>query len=314
MGKHPAWLSAHVYYHGDLDRLLVDAVGPALRGLAATCVDVPRHFFLRHWEGGPHLRLRVAAEHDEDMLRAQLSRELERYLSRHPSDARMHDEDYQEFRRLAMRLEPEHKPLPGLLPSNSVRYLDYQPEYGRYGRGESIAAVEAHFCESSDIARHAIESAMTVTERQLMVFYGLIAGWALASYRQEALLDRLRGGDLRFDPGIQVPADALVRHYDQRGDELRTLTARALSDARANASEPARNLRQRWCRSIAVLLSRMDRARRTQDGMQATQPTPGALAVVDHCGHLLGNRLGLSLEAEARLRLLACQALLDVMT
>ena len=52
------WISAHVFYSDGLDRLLTEAVRPLVGELIAARL-VRAYFYLRYWDGGPHLRLRV---------------------------------------------------------------------------------------------------------------------------------------------------------------------------------------------------------------------------------------------------------------
>lgn len=61
------WLSAHLFYSGDLRTLLLDMVLPFLRD---TCY---RAFFIRYGEGGPHIRLRLLTdEADTGIVLSQL--------------------------------------------------------------------------------------------------------------------------------------------------------------------------------------------------------------------------------------------------
>ncbi|SFM58310.1 thiopeptide-type bacteriocin biosynthesis domain-containing protein [Chitinophaga sp. YR627] len=61
------WLSAHLFYSGDLRTLLLDMVLPFL---SDTCY---RAFFIRYGEGGPHIRLRLLTdEADPAIVQSQL--------------------------------------------------------------------------------------------------------------------------------------------------------------------------------------------------------------------------------------------------
>src|SRR5689334_16190255 len=53
-----SWMSAHLYYQGPLDLLLRELVVPLVRDLGGRGL-LAQHFFLRYWQGGPHLRLRL---------------------------------------------------------------------------------------------------------------------------------------------------------------------------------------------------------------------------------------------------------------
>src|SRR4051812_9895077 len=86
-GMHESdWVSAHVFYHENLDALLTDAAGPLVaelagRGLAGAA------FFLRYWDGGPHLRFRALPT--DPAHRAEVERVIaerfEKYLAENPA-------------------------------------------------------------------------------------------------------------------------------------------------------------------------------------------------------------------------------------
>src|SRR5881394_1255402 len=68
------WLSAHLFYQGSLDQLLRQLVSPLVGDLRDRRL-IAGHFFLRYWQGGPHVRLRLlprqadAAEEIRDAVR-----------------------------------------------------------------------------------------------------------------------------------------------------------------------------------------------------------------------------------------------------
>ncbi|HYC91732.1 MAG TPA: thiopeptide-type bacteriocin biosynthesis protein [Thermoanaerobaculia bacterium] len=108
------WLSAYVYTRGSLRDLLVERVAP----FAAEMLDAglaERFFFIRYWEGGPHLRLRF---HGKATL---LMPELERRFGE--SDD-------------VLKLE----------------YVAYEPEVDRYGGPAAIGLAEEWFALSSHVA------------------------------------------------------------------------------------------------------------------------------------------------------------------
>ncbi|ACU62758.1 thiopeptide-type bacteriocin biosynthesis protein [Chitinophaga pinensis] len=89
------WLSAHLFYRGDLRFLLLEMVLPFLR-------DTPyRGFFIRYGEGGPHIRLRLLpGSADIALIQSQLiaaGRVIEgltiQFIAYEPEIARYGDED-----------------------------------------------------------------------------------------------------------------------------------------------------------------------------------------------------------------------------
>ncbi|SDJ22459.1 thiopeptide-type bacteriocin biosynthesis protein [Nonomuraea jiangxiensis] len=108
-----SWLSAHLFDPGDLDDLLLETVRPLITELTADglCESA---FFLRHADGGPHIRMRV--------------------LTGDPGAA------WERIRARAHTLRTR----PVLVP--------YEPETDKYGTGAAIEAAERHFAESSALA------------------------------------------------------------------------------------------------------------------------------------------------------------------
>ena len=52
------WISLHIHRRGGMDHLLMGGVSPLIEHLRREGV-LARWFFLRYWDGGPHLRLRL---------------------------------------------------------------------------------------------------------------------------------------------------------------------------------------------------------------------------------------------------------------
>lgn len=122
------WLSAHLFYAGDLHHLLRHLVIPLLQRTGYPA------FFIRYWECGPHIRLRL---HVPETAMPEANRLLhsasQAYFTRYPSNR--DDAAY------------EGKPL---LPNNTLQFIAYEPELMRYGNFQSIEWAEQQFVTSSD--------------------------------------------------------------------------------------------------------------------------------------------------------------------
>lgn len=99
-------------------------------------------FFLRYWEGGPHLRLRVlpASGHAGDAIRALIADRLDRYLRERPSAGLMKHADYLRLAPIFAARERLSSYAERLYPNNSVVFLPYRREHHRNGHGSSIEA------------------------------------------------------------------------------------------------------------------------------------------------------------------------------
>ncbi len=134
------WLSAYLYYNEPWESFLVDAVLPYVKTTLQTGI-AHKYFFIRYWERGPHLRLRLCGEPAllQEVLRPNLIEHFGSYFERLPSP----------------RTEPEYPPrLPDEFkwyPNNSIQFIEYQPEWERYGGEAGLELAEETFFQSSQI-------------------------------------------------------------------------------------------------------------------------------------------------------------------
>ena len=167
-----------MFYQGDLTELVTDAVVP-LAGELTQGGLAAGWFFLRYWEGGPHLRLRVLPRNGRDQagIRALITERLGRYLLDHPSAEAMGQADYA---RLAAVLATQER-VPGyaerMYPNNSVVFLPYRREHHRYGDGACVEAVEEHFVESSRLAVSLLAGGNWATSRDTVAFCLILLTW-----------------------------------------------------------------------------------------------------------------------------------------
>ncbi|GAA0550977.1 thiopeptide-type bacteriocin biosynthesis protein [Chitinophaga japonensis] len=121
------WLSAHLFYAGHPHVLLNQLVTPLLQSSGLNA------FFIRYWDGGPHIRLRIhvkaAAVQTVKALQEAAARS---FFAQHPSQ----------------RDDTQYRSRP-LLPNDTLQYIPYQPETERYGNAQSIGWAEQQFIASS---------------------------------------------------------------------------------------------------------------------------------------------------------------------
>ncbi|GAB1819012.1 lantibiotic dehydratase C-terminal domain-containing protein [Herbidospora sp. RD11066] len=266
------WISLHVFHHGDPDSLLVTAVDGLIRELDGR---LDRFFFLRYWEGGPHVRLRLLPvfASDAETIEKRAVEVLEDHLAAHPTLTTWDREDYARLAREFARREGLTEYDERLRPDDHVEAIAY--------RSEHSAAVERHFTDSSRIAlailrgepdhRRRLGHALTATMLTLMA-------WEPDPVRLAALLAANRDG---WDP-----APARARHAEIFEAQHEALAAQAERCRRIAASGGS------WWRSISTLREQV--------------PDKG---VLDRCVHLFCNRLGLTIAEEAHLRYLAAATL-----
>ncbi|SDF73476.1 thiopeptide-type bacteriocin biosynthesis domain-containing protein [Pedobacter terrae] len=113
------WLSLHIYYAGNADELLIQAIAPFISKWKFCFFAGSPWFFIRYWEGGSHIRLRL---HANSFYHEQISSSL--------------SNDLCQFQSTSFQVE-------------KVLSMKYDPEIIRYGNVESITWAEQHFAASS---------------------------------------------------------------------------------------------------------------------------------------------------------------------
>ena len=133
------WISAHVFTTIDFQTFLLKGIKPII---ALMYVDnlVSEHFFIRYWESGPHIRLRLKTDSSEKsvLIKTKLNAHFDNYFKSYPS-VRPYDKEF-------------------IYPNNSVQFIKYQPETERYGGERAILIAEKLFMLSSDTVIKLIEN------------------------------------------------------------------------------------------------------------------------------------------------------------
>lgn len=157
------WLSVYIYYEQPWEQLLVEAVNPFIKKLIKN-KSIDQYFFIRYFERGPHIRLRLKGNREvlESVVKPSLDTYFNDYFTKHPSERKAkHDVSY------------------AWLPNNSLHYITYEPEYDRYGGSDLIELAEQHFQNSSNAVMSILQAHpnITYTEKltaalQLQLAYG----------------------------------------------------------------------------------------------------------------------------------------------
>lgn len=132
------WLSVHLFYAEPFEPLLTNAVKPFVDELVKT-KQIRMYFFIRYWEKGPHIRLRLEIKGalNSSRIKTRITKYFNNYFKHHPSE----------------RSEPvwvkELGEERAWHPNNSVRFIPYIPETERYGGPLGIKISHKQFYFSS---------------------------------------------------------------------------------------------------------------------------------------------------------------------
>ncbi|MFE9451717.1 thiopeptide-type bacteriocin biosynthesis protein [Streptomyces sp. NPDC006739] len=152
MAPRTQWSAWHLHLGSNarslLDRVVNEVVAPVVRSL-----DGAPWFFIRYWQGGPHIRLRVGdlspAEFDrvERLLRERLE------TSGRPAagESSISEETYRAEARLLARNESGGDRHVQALHAPGVHRAVYEPETARYGGPELMQRTEQLFQLSSEL-------------------------------------------------------------------------------------------------------------------------------------------------------------------
>lgn len=108
------WYSVYIYYDKAYETCLIEVVKPLLKLLEEQSL-ISNFFYIKYWEDGPHIRLRVKTFHDVGPL-------ISSFL-----DQKIEERD----------------------DITSFKWIDYVPEIDRYGGPKAIGIAELQFNQSS---------------------------------------------------------------------------------------------------------------------------------------------------------------------
>jgi thiopeptide-type bacteriocin biosynthesis protein len=294
-----SWLAFHVFLADPVrsERFLCDRIHPLVRDVLGRSA-AEGWFFVRYWEGGPHLRVRLRglAAGERNGLIARLSDGIgawtsdnpptrEAYYGAHPLDGQPVDRDA----------------LPWF-PEGTVRTFDYEPESQRYGGVEATAASERQFEHSSNIAMSIIRGTPGDMSKRLALSFMLMAETVLAYRRDARVLSVFFRSYAEFWSRYSGQTRAVWAQASQGTPNPKNV--QALKQQIDGTAGPAggRSLREVWGEGLRRLLGELSalrdhgKLRSPLDGKVVSSPEDMEAAVLNILSsqlHMLNNRLGI---------------------
>jgi thiopeptide-type bacteriocin biosynthesis protein len=281
------WLSAHISCEqANLDEIIEHGVDPFVQTVLKTR-EVSRYFFIRHSDGGSHIRLRLREA--EPLGRGHIGKLLEQSLA----------EDFPK-RIVAIR------PCPGgQSPVASLVYIPYVPEISRYGGSSGLAVAEEHFQFSSAFAMRVIKLTFHASERRYAYGFHLM----LASVREIGL------SGYAISDFFDIYCDRALRECGIQASSKVRLAVQEWALRRASEIAPFAHVTPKAPKFLCVSDSRIiaewsnglrghiERLRSVQASLSTS-----LTAILSSYLHMLNNRLGLRLYREAQLAALIAAA------
>ena len=292
-----SWRALHWYCHRGkdaTDRLLTETVVPAVRRLRAEGL-IDSWFFIRYWEGGPHLRVRLGGTGKERLDRAVS--EMRAAMEAHrPSGPDPKLDPVQFYRQFAIPADQAVE-----LDWNAdglVVETEYRPEVDRYGGPEGIGLAERLFNVSSELA--AVVIARTPAERaRTGAALDLLLGFVSAMYETASeSVGWLRQYATMWRYLDQAVAETFAR---TRAAAEATVAAggERMRQRRDSLSEAAPAAYRRWWGEVGAAAERLRGLHRA--GKLSGDPD----AIMVSQLHMLYNRLGLTASDEVYLAWMA---------
>ncbi|WBB77308.1 hypothetical protein O7606_13460 [Micromonospora sp. WMMD882] len=314
MSTAPVWLSCHVFYHDDADRLLTELLLPMLTELRQRGLT-RRQFYLRHWERGPHVRVRVQTlpAHRAE-AREEIGRRVTGYLAKHPGST---DTDPGRLTTALRRLNELENGTDAAVsdaePPNSLRWIDYRPELAKYGGPQGVAVAEDVFDTSTRLAGEVVQRV-----GQGRVRLGVALQFLLLAARALGLTEAqrtvfFRHYHERWRPYVPDAAliDAWAHQYAAQRD-----TYRRMLDDLADGRPLGRGLGRRWEDLITEAVGRLRplverREVWPAEVEPAAPPFVALAALVSQYLHTTNNRMNVRPQGECFVAYLAHCAAVD---
>lgn len=139
------WRQWNLYYYGDMDRFINQCVGTIIK----KCNEIENieWFFIRYWESGPHIRLRIKCSYSDiinEIVQKEVCKEKYNISSQIDKDAIYKQQIY-----FAQR--EKINITPAIYDNQTVIRMKYVPENNKYGYDDILLISEYIFKLSSEI-------------------------------------------------------------------------------------------------------------------------------------------------------------------
>lgn len=284
------WSAVYVHLHRTRERVdafLLDHLAPRAEEMVSAG-HAKAWFFLRYWDGGPHLRVRFL---DADPGAVAEFSERVRAAAAHTADDAVALDSASYYAGLP-EADPDRWHGDGVVVA-----ADYAPETARYGGPEALEACEDFFCVSSAIALAVLRSAPRPDQRQVVAADLTSLAFDVLGLSDVEAVRQARGYYATWDYSSEVArpggrareeAELLFHSAPARWLGRRVQLERLVSGEGASTHHL-------WRRALGETVAALRR-------LHARTPLANDLTrIVWSLLHMTHNRLGLDIEDERRI-------------
>jgi hypothetical protein len=232
------WLSFHLFYHGDRDRVVTGYVRPAVASLWAAG-HIARFYFVRYGLGGPHVRLRALARPGHALaVEEALTSAASAFLSRWASPMPLDEESIRKENQALLASDGGEEEDDDVYPDNTFRRFPLRFEVARYGGPELLGPTLDLFNLSSlHVLRFLDLHGGKPPAQRLAAAFGLLARQVCGLARtEEELLALLEYPGRAWAP-LAPLATRADRAFDERSASFRSLFRAAVQSLSSPAAE-----------------------------------------------------------------------------
>lgn len=305
------WISLYIYYHEDPTPLLLNCLQPLANRLLGMN-QISQYFYIRYWEGGPHVRFRVKPSTlmASQTLKTRLIKEIQAYLEVHPSKVALDSQEYAKASDYFSKFELGQARGFEFKSNNTVRDVEYVPEVQSYGGLQAMPAVEQHFFVSSQVALQMLGQTVTPERRFGQALYLMLSGLIGFTNDPKQLRDWFELYHQNWSLALMPNPAAYLKVFQQRFDKQRQPLLNII-DQFMNPSTQLEGLLAQWQHSLVQLGEHFMQLCQKQQleynsQLLLSQDIP---LIALNCLHMHNNRFGISLREEAYLTFLLKEAL-----
>ncbi|HEX7680337.1 MAG TPA: thiopeptide-type bacteriocin biosynthesis protein [Thermoanaerobaculia bacterium] len=280
--REACWSSYHLFRGEPWEVFLTGAVEPFVAAARDEGL-IESFFFIRYWERGPHIRLRLRTASAEE-LDARVRSYFADFFARSPSARSISHETW--------------------LPNDSVQNIAYEPETGRYGGPRRLPIAEEQFEASSRAVLAIVGEGEWSYERalgaaiQLHLMFAHAFAFDLTAVKQffgdtADVFLRFENQFVRLDEPAESILPVFALAFGQQQEQLARVHA-AVWSALEEGAEIEQAWATRWLADMRAVATRL------RDTTSAEKTAPEH-AILRSYIHMTNNRLGIRNRDEAYL-------------